>query len=89
MHLFTAYQCLWCLACQDLSTLQEFSIAIALLIVQAWLVLCVNPTATIVRTCSSDQFRCDDGRCIAASWICDGDNDCGDMSDEDQRHNCG
>lgn len=45
--------------------------------------------ATRVRTCNSDQFRCDDGRCIPTSWICDGDNDCGDMSDEDQRHACG
>ncbi|TNN64423.1 Low-density lipoprotein receptor-related protein 2 [Liparis tanakae] len=49
-----------------------------------------SPThcAILVRTCTSDHFRCDDGRCIASSWICDGDNDCGDMSDEDQRHNC-
>lgn len=61
-----------------------------LLLLQSSLILvCFNPTATTVRTCNSDQFSCDDGRCIALSWICDGDNDCGDMSDEDERHNCG
>jgi len=33
-------------------------------------------------TCSSDQFTCTNSRCIPLRWICDHDNDCGDMSDE-------
>jgi len=32
--------------------------------------------------CTSDQFRCPDGRCISSSWLCDLDDDCGDLADE-------
>ncbi|XP_072931091.1 uncharacterized protein RpS19a isoform X1 [Epargyreus clarus] len=32
--------------------------------------------------CGPDQFTCKNGQCIAASWRCDRNNDCGDMSDE-------
>ncbi|XP_067129295.1 sortilin-related receptor-like [Centruroides vittatus] len=33
-------------------------------------------------TCSSEQFLCSDALCIPNLWKCDGDNDCGDLSDE-------
>ncbi|ERE71506.1 prolow-density lipoprotein receptor-related protein 1 [Cricetulus griseus] len=35
-----------------------------------------------VHSCFDDQFRCSMGRCIPGHWACDGDNDCGDFSDE-------
>jgi len=33
-------------------------------------------------TCSPNQFTCANGRCTPPSWVCDGENDCGDLSDE-------
>lgn len=33
-------------------------------------------------TCSVDYFQCSNGNCVPKYWQCDGDNDCGDNSDE-------
>ncbi|XP_046473466.1 very low-density lipoprotein receptor isoform X2 [Neodiprion pinetum] len=32
--------------------------------------------------CPLRQYRCDNAKCIPVTWVCDGDNDCEDNSDE-------
>ena len=32
--------------------------------------------------CSSSEFQCDNDRCVPEALTCDGDNNCGDGSDE-------
>lgn len=47
------------------------------------------PSPTAQMTCGVDEFRCkDSGRCIPARWKCDGEDDCGDASDE-PKEECG
>lgn len=42
----------------------------------------INIADCTSRVCKDSQFHCDNGRCIDQKWICDGDNDCMDGSDE-------
>lgn len=32
--------------------------------------------------CEPNEFRCGNDRCVQKLWLCDGDDDCGDGSDE-------
>ncbi|KAK3579476.1 hypothetical protein CHS0354_028286 [Potamilus streckersoni] len=44
--------------------------------------LIVTFTNNIVVTCPSSKFLCENGHCIDQTYLCDGDDDCGDDSDE-------
>ena len=43
---------------------------------------CPGLTTTARISCTSNQFTCNNGKCINAAWVCDSDNDCNDWSDE-------
>ncbi|KAL1509813.1 hypothetical protein ABEB36_004494 [Hypothenemus hampei] len=38
--------------------------------------------STVGSSCSSNHFSCGNGLCVPNGWKCDGENDCGDNSDE-------
>ncbi|XP_046661606.1 very low-density lipoprotein receptor-like isoform X4 [Homalodisca vitripennis] len=37
----------------------------------------------MIQDCSLRQFKCNNTKCVQLTWMCDGEDDCGDNSDED------
>ena len=39
-------------------------------------------------TCDGNKYACANGKCISRLWACDGEDDCGDGSDEEKKFCC-
>ena len=58
------------------------------MILNSWLVS-HNSALFIFTACKSDEFSCDNGKCIPQRYVCNYINDCGDIFDDDEKGCCG
>ena len=42
----------------------------------------INEYPLLLTDCKIDQIKCDSGRCVSKAYVCDGEQDCKDGSDE-------
>lgn len=49
---------------------------------------CATTLPTGYRRCREDEFTCSNARCLPLRFLCDGEDDCGDGSDEASCQNC-
>uniref|UniRef100_A0A671XQT0 Low density lipoprotein receptor-related protein 8, apolipoprotein e receptor n=1 Tax=Sparus aurata TaxID=8175 RepID=A0A671XQT0_SPAAU len=45
---------------------------------------CGGAASKYAKACPSKDFQCRNGKCVAPIFVCDGDDDCGDASDEEK-----
>ena len=50
--------------------------------------ICLIFSFSETRKCNGTDHRCNSGRCIPRSWVCDGENDCGDDFEESAENGC-